>query len=300
MPRSDPAVAAVARRRPPVRPRRQRLEALRPERGTRLRAGLLEAVLLRAVLLRAGLLRAGLLRAGLLRAVLLRVGQRGDLGVLQPQLDDVGGQYAGPAVGHETLHVGLVLVAVEGGPVAVDLVEDALHGRVRHQVNDVHQGVRLSGPDLFGGLLREPVEVGVTVVEQGEDQDPAGRAGPASPAGARRAVAGRGRSTGRARRRRAGHPAGEGRRGPAARGGRSPGTGPRGPPGHVRSRHGPPYDHVPSGRGPPFRHRRWYGYGRPRGTGRCCGYARSRPGPGVPAGSRAWSRRTRPARRPPG
>jgi hypothetical protein len=64
-------------------------------------------------------------------------------------------------------------VPVEGRPVTVNLVEDPLHGRIRHQVNDVHQRAGFADPDLLRRLLGEPVELGHPVIEQGENQDPA-------------------------------------------------------------------------------------------------------------------------------
>jgi hypothetical protein len=105
----------------------------------------------------------------------LRGWQRRDLGVLGPQLDDVGREHERPALRREALDVRLALVAVEGSPVPVDLVDDPLHRGVRHEVDDVHQGVRLARADLLGHFLGEPVEVGDPVVEQGEDLNPAVR-----------------------------------------------------------------------------------------------------------------------------
>jgi hypothetical protein len=72
-------------------------------------------------------------------------------------------------------------VTVEGRMVTVNLVEDPLQGRIRHEVNDVHQRAGFADPDLLRRLLGEPVELGHPVIEEGENQDPAirsrGRAG---------------------------------------------------------------------------------------------------------------------------
>ena len=214
-------------------------------------------------------------------------------------------------------------MAVEGGPVGVDLVEDPLQGRVRHQVDDVHQGAGLTGPDLFGGLLRRRSKsaarsssrVKIRIRPYGGAPGSSGLAGapnsaapasrrwqpsrggirggassrPSGPSHSGRGAPGhrpgRGRSTGRARRRRAGHRAGEGRRGPAAPRWPFAGYGASRP---ARSR---PVSSRPTMRSRPV----WSGsavrsrpvvagHGRPRATGRCCGCARSGPGPGVPLG----------------
>src|SRR5215831_8192208 len=55
--------------------------------------------------------------------------QRRDLGLLQAELDDVGGQHVGPPLVLEGDHVGLPLMRLVSGPVAVDLVQDPLHRR---------------------------------------------------------------------------------------------------------------------------------------------------------------------------
>jgi hypothetical protein len=109
----------------------------------------------------------------------LRIRQRSDFGVFKPKLDDVGREYARPALGHETLHIWLALMAVECGPFPVNLVKDPLHWSVRDEVNDVHQSVRFSGPDLLRGLLGEPIEIGDPVIQQRENQNPA--IGPSRP-----------------------------------------------------------------------------------------------------------------------
>src|SRR5580693_3205404 len=69
--------------------------------------------------------------------------QRRHLGLLQAKLYDVGREHVGPPVGLELDDIGLALVRLVRGPVAVDLVQDALHRRRRHGVHDVDQRVRL-------------------------------------------------------------------------------------------------------------------------------------------------------------
>jgi hypothetical protein len=64
-------------------------------------------------------------------------------------------------------------MGVECVPVPVNLIEDPLHWRVRHKVNDVHDSTGLCGPDLLRRLLSKPVEIGDPVLKEGENQDPA-------------------------------------------------------------------------------------------------------------------------------
>jgi hypothetical protein len=51
-----------------------------------------------------------------------------------------------------------LLVRVERGPVAVQLVEDPLPGLTVHMVAGVHECARLAGPDARGRLGHQLVE----------------------------------------------------------------------------------------------------------------------------------------------
>src|SRR5438552_944593 len=54
----------------------------------------------------------------------------------------------------------LGLVVIEGVPVPVQLVEDALPGRAVYRVDGVDEGARFMGPDARRGAGDELVEVG--------------------------------------------------------------------------------------------------------------------------------------------
>ena len=62
----------------------------------------------------------------------------------------------------------LPLVALKGRPVTVNLVDDALHWRLRHHVEDIYERVRLRGADAFRGLFGKPVEFRCPTVKQRE------------------------------------------------------------------------------------------------------------------------------------
>jgi hypothetical protein len=56
-------------------------------------------------------------------------------------------------------------MAVECGAIPVNLVEDTLHWRVRYQMNDVDERVRLAGLHLFRRLLGETVKIRGLIVQ---------------------------------------------------------------------------------------------------------------------------------------
>jgi hypothetical protein len=58
----------------------------------------------------------------------------------------------------------LPLVRIVSGRVAVNLVKDTLHGRVRNGVRDVHKRARLVLLNLLGGLPDQVIELGLAII----------------------------------------------------------------------------------------------------------------------------------------
>ncbi|HSZ42803.1 MAG TPA: hypothetical protein VK817_22810 [Trebonia sp.] len=84
--------------------------------------------------------------------------ERGDFRVFQPQVNDIGRKNARPAFCDEALNMRLAFVLLKRGSVPVNLVDDPLHGCLRHHVNYIHKGIRFGTPDTFGSFFREPVK----------------------------------------------------------------------------------------------------------------------------------------------
>ena len=59
-------------------------------------------------------------------------------------------------------------MVLKGRAIPVNLVNDALHWRLRHHVEDVYESIRFCRADTFGGSLREPVEFRDLIIEQRE------------------------------------------------------------------------------------------------------------------------------------
>jgi len=59
----------------------------------------------------------------------------------------------------------LPLMAFEGGPITVNLVDYPLLRSLGHNVHNKNQGIWLEGPHCFGGPLGEPVEFRHLVIE---------------------------------------------------------------------------------------------------------------------------------------
>jgi hypothetical protein len=107
-----------------------------------------------------GLRRSGLAGRtgrGLLPPVLIRLvalEERRDLGIPQPQVNDVRRHHARFARALKTQNMRLTLMGFERRTITVDLVDDALHWRLRHHMNNVNERVGLRGADAFGGFFR--------------------------------------------------------------------------------------------------------------------------------------------------
>jgi hypothetical protein len=99
----------------------------------------------------AGRADRGLLPPGLIALVALE--ERRDLGIPQPQVNDIRRHHARFAGPLKTLNMRLTLMGFERRTITVDLVDDALHWRFRHHVNDVNERIGLRGADAFGGFF---------------------------------------------------------------------------------------------------------------------------------------------------
>src|SRR4029077_20664756 len=93
-------------------------------------------------------------------------GKRGDLRVFQPQVDNVRGENAWPAIGDEALNMRLLLMALKSRAVAVNLVDDPLHWRLGPHVDEKNQRGGLGRATSFGGASPQPVEFRRLIVEQ--------------------------------------------------------------------------------------------------------------------------------------
>jgi hypothetical protein len=96
-------------------------------------------------------------------------GERGDLRVFQPQVDNVRRENARPAIGDETLNMRLLLMALKSRAVAVNLIDDPLHWRLGHHVDDINQRLRLGSANSLGRAFRQPVEFRRLIVKQREN-----------------------------------------------------------------------------------------------------------------------------------
>ena len=62
----------------------------------------------------------------------------------------------------------LLLVALKSRAVAVNLIDDALHWRLGHHVDDINKRVGLGHANSLGGAFRQPVEFHCLIVKQRE------------------------------------------------------------------------------------------------------------------------------------
>src|SRR5215469_7940858 len=117
-----------------------------------------------------GALEAG----GVVSRLAEQIGDRGErrhLRLLQAELDDVGREHERAAFSIELLDVRLLVMPLVGAAVAVDLIQDALHGRRRDRMHYEDQGVWFAASHLRNDTFGQPIELVDTIFEERVDGD---------------------------------------------------------------------------------------------------------------------------------